>query len=374
MNSLSPTYKRLLRLLSYGIYTSADCNATLGARLTDRQWYKIIEEAEKQTVSGVVFDAVSRLRDREMPPLSILAPWLAMTHRESKTNETMSEVLAAILAAFRSRGLNPVLQKGHAIARFYPDPRLRSFGDIDLWFPDKQRAEADKIISQSGVKITSTPDSGSRYLLSGINVEHHSMLVEIHNPMHSRLLKRLYAENKPAEITLSDGTIANVPSPLVELLMINAHILKHCLGVGIGLRQFCDYSLAWRALTDPECGEAAIDEEKYFDICRRLGIGRWTLALHEFIDRFLPATDGKMIAPGHSVAQADAVERIFSLVAQGGNFGHYNPRWHSRRKRSAIARKTLTMASFVNNRSFVYRLAPAEAFWTFSRLLAGQIH
>lgn len=25
--------------------------------------------------------------------------------------------------------------------------------------------------------------------------------------------------------------------------MINVHIMKHCLGVGIGLRHFCDYAM-----------------------------------------------------------------------------------------------------------------------------------
>lgn len=374
MTELSPTYRRFLRLLAYGIYAPSGARVSLGAPLTDRQWYKIIEEAEKQTVSGVVFNAVSRLPESEMPPFSVLAPWLAMTHREARTSEAMSEVLAQLVYLFRGQGLHPVLQKGHAVARFYPMPGLRAFGDIDLWFPGNERAEADKIISGMGIKVTATPDKGSRYVISNTDVEHHSMLVEIHNPAHARFIGGLCARYQPASISLGSDMLIDVPSPVIELLMINAHILKHCLGVGIGLRQFCDYALAWRRLAAADGAAPAVDAAGYLDLCRRLGIDRWTAVLHQFVNRYLPAPGGMAVAALPCDAPSHTVERIFSLVAEGGNFGHYNRHASARQHRNVLRRKLHTMSSFINNRSFVCRLAPAEAFWTFAHLVVGQIH
>lgn len=374
MTDLSPTYRRLLRLLSYSIYAPADQMSALGSPLSDRQWYKIIEEAEKQTVSGVVFEALSRLPDSEMPSLSVLAPWLAMTHRGARTSEAMSEVLGRVFTLFRSKGLHPLLQKGHAVARFYPSPALRAIGDIDLWFPADERIEADKIISGMGIKVVGTPDNGSRYVISGTDVEHHSMLVEIHNPFRSRYISSLCSKYQPAQISLGAGMPIDVPAPVIELLMINAHILKHCLGVGIGLRQFCDYALAWRSLAAPGASAPAVDAEEYFYICRQLGIGLWTSVLHQFVNRYLPSPDGSSVDPFPGEAPSNAVDRIFSLVAEGGNFGHYHPRASMRPHANVLRRKVNTMTSFLNNRSFVCNLAPAESFWTFARLLLGQIH
>lgn len=374
MTELSPTYRRFLHLLSCGIYVPSGSHVSLGATLSDRQWYKIIEEAEKQTVSGVVFNAVSRLPEAEMPPFSVIAPWLAMTHREARTSESMCGVLTQVTALFRDKGLHPVLQKGHAVARFYPSPALRAFGDIDLWFPGDERAEADKIISEMGIKVEPTPDRGSRYMISGTDIEHHSMLVEIHNPAHAGFLARLCAEYRPAPVYLGAGIPVDVPAPMIELLMINAHILKHCLGVGIGLRQFCDYALAWRRLTACADGAPAVDADRYLGLCRRLGIDRWTCALHQFVNRYLPAPAGPAVAALPCDAPSHTVDRIFGLVAEGGNFGRYNRHASVRAHSNVLRRKLHTMSSFINNRSFVCRLAPAEAFWTFARLLVGQLH
>lgn len=370
MRQLTPTYRRFLYLLSCGIYNAPV--VALGGPLSERQWYKIIEEAEKQTVSGVVFSAVTRLPETEMPPVSVLAPWLAMVNREVHNYEAMSLTLARLLRLFSTHGLHPVVQKGHAVARFYPRPDSRAFGDIDLWFPGNERAEADRVISALGIKVTATPDNGSRYVMGKTEVEHHSMLIEVHNPFNAGCLKRLYAKYPPVEMTLSTGLSVMVPAPMVELLMINIHILKHSLGVGIGLRQFCDYALAWRRFISPDVN--AVDEKEYLEVCRQLGIDRWTSMLHRFVNRYLPSPDTMAVPVFPAKQNADAVERIFSLVMEGGNFGHYNPHRPARPHRNAIRRKLSTMMSFLNNRSFVCRLVPGEAFWTFTRLLVGQFH
>ncbi len=376
MSEIDSTYSHLLRLLSMSLYSgSAGSAGSLNSTLSDRQWYKVMEEAEKQTVTGIIFGAISRLPENELPPVSVLANWLAMAHRDSRRYAAMSEVLYWLLPMFKSNGLHPVLQKGHAASRFYHMPELRTCGDIDLWFPGNERSEADNIIRKMNHKIINTPDNGSCYLMDSTEVEHHSMLIEIHNPFKSRMVDDLINGNEARPTILPHGVTADVPAPIVELLMFNIHILKHCLGVGIGLRQFCDYALAWRNLTDRDAlGDAAVDPGCYLDLCRRLGIIEWTRALHQFINRYLPSADGNGVAEIPGNADTNAVERIFTLVTEGGNFGKYSRNRRAYIHKNIFSRKVHTMSTFINNRSFVYRLAPAEAVWTFTRLLLGQIH
>lgn len=376
MPSRKSTYPHLLQLLSQGLYTAPDAPTTLGATLGADEWRLIMEEAEKQTVSGIVFSAVSRLSEPEMPPVSVLAQWLARVHQITKAYFSMSDVLAGQFAIFEQHGLEPVLQKGHAAARFYPVPELRACGDIDLCFPANDRSRADALMTERGYSVASTPDRGSCYMIGATEAEHHSMLIEIHNPFHSRLIRDLTRVYSPQRVVISDRLTLRVPAPLVELLMINAHILKHCLGVGIGLRQFCDYSLAWRRLTAAKADGTppAVDENEYFDLCRRLGILRWTRALHQFINCYLPAPGGNAVTPVSGRPEPNAVKRIFAMVSEGGNFGRYNPHRKQNSSRGLWQRKLSTMAAFFNNRSFVCRLVPSETFWTITRLFIGQIH
>ncbi len=372
MPATNPTYSYLLKLLRFSLYESNDKCCILGASLSERQWYKLLEEAEKQTLTGILFPAISCLPEREMPSVSVLATWLAMANRDSTRYREMSDVLAHLVSLFESNGLHPVLQKGHAASRFYTKPELRACGDIDLWFPDHEREIADNIIRSMGHKVIHTPDNGSFYNVGAIEVEHHSMLIEVHNPFHAGLLGKMCNSYPFHRVVLPTGVSVSVPSPMVELLMMNVHILKHCLGVGIGMRQFCDYSKAWRSFVMG--GEDKVDVDRYVYFCKKLGIIQWTRVLHSFINRYIPTADGDAVAPIDGEADHMAVERIYDLVYDGGNFGKFSPGRRATRRRNMARRKLHTMSAFINNRSFVSRLAPLEAFWTFSRLLLGQIH
>jgi len=55
-----------------------------------------------------------------------------------------------VLCLLRAEGIEPVLVKGWAIARLYPDCALRPFGDIDLCVPPEQFRKAQGILERLG--------------------------------------------------------------------------------------------------------------------------------------------------------------------------------------------------------------------------------
>jgi hypothetical protein len=54
--------------------------------------------------------------------------------------------LVEVLTRFRAAGIEPILVKGWAIARRYPDCALRPYGDIDLCVAPAQFAEAQRVV------------------------------------------------------------------------------------------------------------------------------------------------------------------------------------------------------------------------------------
>lgn len=325
--------------------------------LSAGEWETIYEQSKRQTVSGIIYRALSFLPDECLPPYPLLLRWTARVHRIEQSHAAMEKALAKLQHLFASKGITPILQKGLDVARFYAQPQLRVCGDIDLYFPKEIRAKADEVILNSGIRLMNAPDGSSVYDFGGIEVEHHSSLIELHSPLAKRRLRHLLTAPADA-ITLTDGTTVAVPAPLTDLVMINVHIMKHCLGMGIGIRHFCDYALACRRLLP------LIGEQTYLDTCRRLGISRWTNILHSFIETYLakPAQKQTQGLPA----------KVFALVMEGGNFGLYR-----RDKKSAAAhalrRKGATLRAFITNANLAMRIAPAETISTMLSLAKGNL-
>ena len=394
-----------LLLLRAGLYESPELLDGFQP-LSAGEWETIYEQSKRQTVSGIIYRALSFLPDECLPPYPLLLRWTARVHRIELSHAAMEKALAKLQHLFAAKGITPILQKGLDVARFYAQPQLRVCGDIDLYFPKEIRTKADEVILNSGIRLMNAPDGSSVYDFGGIEVEHHSSLIELHSPLAKRRLRHLLAA--PADtITLSDGTSVAVPAPLTDLVMINVHIMKHCLGMGIGMRHFCDYALACRRLLP------IIGEQTYLDTCRRLGISRWTNILHSFIATYL-AFDGANGAaevnganeksgeapmlkqtptqtlkqnqgsPAFSVASVDPVApvapekskkisaKVFDLVMEGDNFGLYR-----RDKQSAAAhalrRKGATLRAFITNANLAMRIAPAETISTMLSLAKGNL-
>lgn len=333
--------------------------------LSDEIWSRVYTHAVRQTVTGIVCHALSMLPDDKMPPYGLLLKWMAATHKIETAHNSMSAALASLLAVYSTAGLYPMLQKGHAVARFYSHPSLRVCGDIDIYV-DASRSDADSVIESAGATVRHSPDGSSCFRWQGFEVERHTSLLNLHSPFRQKTLSRILHASSPVQVTVAPGVQAAVPSPLVELLMLNIHILKHVLGSGIGLRQVCDYALAYRALI------SFVGVDRYRDVCRSLGIIRWTDTLHRFIITYLPDMTSA-IAPMRTHSDATALRNLHRIVIEGGNFGRHRP-GATMRSKGIMSRKIDTFTSFIRHGGLTVRIAPLEAIGIVFRLMRGQIH
>lgn len=354
-------YESLLKLVRAGIYDDARIVSDFPL-LSEAEWGAVYQESKKQTVSGVVCHAFTFLPDSKLPPYGLLLRWVARMHRIEKEYNKMSRNIGHLTELFGQHGITPVLQKGHGVARFYPTPSLRVSGDIDLCFSEEERKAADKIIRDSGAEIHTAPDGSSCYVWRGSDVEHHVSAVKLYSLRHRKALDRIVAAHGTKEVALSPGVKARVLNPLSDLLMINVHIMKHSFGVGIGLRHFCDYALAYRSLI-PEIGA-----EKYAEACRILGLGRWTDLLHRFINSYLASSEEGLPYTG-TYQSRSALRAMHRMVTEGGNFGLYRRRTEGRK----WFRKMGTFRLFLRHSSLWMRIAPAEAVGIIMRLAGGQM-
>ena len=216
--------------------------------------------------------------------------------------------------------------------------------------------------------------------------------------MITRNVKRLIEEKGFEKVVTGDGVEVLVPAPEVNLLLLSSHILKHAFGVGIGLRQFCDYAVARRYY------EGRVNEEEMREIWRMTGLEKWQWLLEEFIGRFLDSdcvlarNDNKDFqddkchsepcachseqsprseqSPCHSERSEESFDKkktdvLLDIVLKGGNFGVYSKDRESV-SHARWVRKMQTFRSLAGNVRFAFRYAPREWFWTIVQLLGGQ--
>ena len=454
-------------MLRSGLWGGADDEVT-SFPLTAEEWKKVREEAARQAVIGTIFSGICLLPEQLMPDEGELSVWMALADKTERRNGKMGKVLKDLTAKFVKGGLHPVLQKGLAVARYYPRPELRSSGDIDLYFgedlgkavrlieaegTEANRTEAeggkdiegredreiregreaeDKKVREAksgeaegreaksgeaegteaeGISVNMMPDGSGSFVWEGIDIELHGRLLDLRS---SEKLVREAPCGGFEPTPLADGL--RVPSPEITALLLNAHILKHALGKGIGLRQLCDLAMFYHSMFESAgtgdcgtngCGEArseGINEyvsggfgERVRELYRKAGILKWSTLLHSYLVEVIGLPEYELPYSETLVA----VEPLRRIVDAGGNFGQHGKvreggRKNEKNRRDAagekngngrtggggrekdgknggvLRRKMRTAGAFVKRARFSFEYAPAEALSLVRELFLGQ--
>lgn len=117
--------------------------------------------------------------------------------------------LRRALEALRTAGIEPLLVKGWAVARWYPAPALRPYGDIDLCVPLGQAALARAALAAAGA---STVD-----LHAGLSAAGRSLLDDLP-------LADVWARSTPVA---GDGFVVRTPCREDHLRYLCLHAMAH---------------------------------------------------------------------------------------------------------------------------------------------------
>ncbi len=364
MDCLNPDIKILLSLLRAGLWECEPDDLTIFP-LDRNTWKRIYQLSFQQTVTGLVYRGMCRLPDNYLPPVDLLAKWVARIDAIECYNQKMNAVLGELMSVFEAEGVKPVLQKGQGIASLYAYPLLRQCGDIDLYFYDtRQWHKASECIKNLGIMPIYSADGGLHYSWKGVIVEHHIHLFDIVSPWKQKTLKEL--ENKFGYVSSSSIIKGNteilLPAPVLNMLLLNAHILKHFLGRGIGLRQLCDLARTYGCWKDEV---QKVDMKMIYD---KLGMLDWNEVLHGFLTEYLglPSMDLPYQSSNYRHPYV-----LMERVLEGGNFGQFGI--ESTVDDVTWKRKVHTMWAFGKHLKKSCALCPEEAIWTILKLMKGQL-
>ena len=330
-------------------------------------WKWLHKEADRQSLTGVIYGAVAQLPANLRPPLELLLEWIGDAENIKHMNELLNQESARLTKLFGDAGRRTAILKGPANARLYPNPLTRQPGDIDIWV-EGGRDGVIALLRKLGLVDDGPLHEFDRPDRATISYHHvhlpdndKGVSVEVHfrptsgnlNPFTNRRMQRWLEEeikkSKAVQATPPDSgaeeVTFNMPTIRFALVMQLSHIQHHFFDGGIGLRQICDYYMLLRHATDDDRRVVA-SQLKRFGLRYMAGAMMWVLGetLH--------------LEPGLMLCEADAKRgrQLLDEIMAGGNFGKFNDRKKTDSDIVFIVRKErmrMQMAS----------LNPSEMLW-----------
>lgn len=360
------TLDAFMLLLQASLWSDCAKADLLGLSLTPEEWEEVHLLALQHTVTALVFDAVGQLPPQAMPPQELLIRWMAELDAIERINLRMNEALASLIAELQGIGLHPVQLKGQGMADNYPHPLMRECGDIDLYFPRPgERQKAEERMASLGKKLRHSADGSVYYRWQEFIVEHHPALFDMQSPKARRRLQRPDLMQFEPHCIAGSNVWVDVPVPSTCIVLLSAHILKHALGLGIGLRQFCDMARACHVWRD------RYNHDFVTDVISEIGLTAWSDLLYKFLYRELHLAADDLPLPLSRINFDHQLLPLWHIILHGGNFGHHAKNAVPK-SQNLLRHKFNTTMSFLRNAPFAFRYAPRESVGIVGKLMCGQ--
>ena len=321
----------------------------ISGSLKEVDWKELYAIAQKQALLGVLFYGIRQLPKKLAPEQKLLMQWMAMAEMIRKQNIRLFQDSVKVCQNFENEGFANCILKGQGNALLYPDPYMRTPGDIDIYL-----AGGRKRVMQYINKVC--PNQVMRYhhvdfpvMKTAIEVHFTPsyMFFPIHNRRMQNWFGKVMGEQCNHRVSLPDGYgEIHVPQVSFNVIYILSHLYRHIFTEGIGLRQLLDYYFVlvkWHTdltnLTDsnkslPQMTQINTDLDTLRHELKYLGLWKFAQAVMYVLHEVFGLSEDRMIAP------MDEKEGWFLLdeIMRGGNFGQFDDRMGSKIGESKIHR------------------------------------
>ena len=348
----SKSKSRIIELFFALIRCSIGKSNKLPCTPDKEEWEELFSIAAKQTLAGIAFAGIERLPQEQRPPKRLLLAWHSICEKINANNATLNSRSVAVSRNFERLGFRNCILKGQGIAQLYPDPAMRTSGDVDIWL----EGGTDKILQYVR---TYFPNCKPTYhhvdfpVKEGLSIEIHFTPSWMYSPFRNRRLQKFIADNAGSQFTNTVETPAGtIPAPTLEFnrIYILLHIYRHLFQEGIGLRQMLDYYFVL------DKGFTAEERNRTVETLRSIGLLDFAAAAMYVLKERFGLEEEKLL----TTPDARRGEFLLKEIMTAGNFGKYDSRY-------AMVPKEKEFSHFVNSMRRTVRLItqyPGEVLWS----------
>lgn len=213
-------------------------------------WNGIMKVASHHATEALVADVASRIKDEGSRPSDEMLRPMKTVMKACLVNQLeLKQVLMKAVEALRVKGIEPVLLKGFSLARLFPNPLLRQFGDIDLFVGQQQFHEACTVLRglSGGYNWGDDKAIGRHYNIEfgRLPLEVHRVSVDVTDPKESVVYAAIEQDGlfENRQRVSFDGLDLTVPSKEFMVFFTFLHAWEHFLTTGVGWRQISDVAM-----------------------------------------------------------------------------------------------------------------------------------
>lgn len=291
---------------------------------TPEDWNGLMAAAQANKLLPLLLDALQRNPSIPVPP-----PVRQFLERFALQNSMAYYqkvfLLSSLAELLRDRQVTGYLLKGAGLNALYPREESRSFGDIDLYIPDREGFRRVQTVfqSQGCEKMADSMTDyhvSYRYERDGSQCEvelHYRLTTCWQNGDFDERLDRIYSEAiaalPPRTVRVMEMEFRVLPLTM-EALYLLMHMFQHFMDKGFGLRLLLDWTVFWRKMGQGvDCSLLSgwvreLGLEGFLDAVDSICVRHLGMALPEF---------GWLGGEDQAVA-GELLEDVFS----GGEFGH----------------------------------------------------
>ena len=323
----------------------------------------VMRLAKEHAVTGLVANAVVRNRlviaggateDKGEAVMRLMQQ--IMVHRQAM--QRFEDGMGRFARLMKENGIAYVVFKGLAVAIHYPEPFVRTMGDVDFYVPQGDFLRAVEVIER-GLHVEMDKEEVDKHYSfdwQGIRFEMHYQIETFGNCRHQRRFNRMIDEamaERTDSFTVcdSDGneTEVSVLPPTEDLIVVFKHWFNHLLVEGVGLRQTLDLAVLWNAYKDK------INVGRLMTALDGIGYMKAFRAMLAMMKRYfyLEWLDSNFVLGCRDERYAD---KLMAAVMESGNFGRKAYRNHTTGKKKSMETATRALRHCVT----FLRLAPKD--------------
>lgn len=255
-------------------------------------WQAMMVLAQIQGITGVIFRGIEKSDKALNIPLNHLMKWMSCARKLQKRNLLVDTRCLEIISMFQKDGFETCILKGQGNALYYPDPSLRTPGDIDLLVTNKPQRET--------ISYVKTYNPGSRAVyhhvewgqFNGVEAEIHYKAAFFFSPLVNCRLQKWLRKHLDVQQQALPNDCGSIPVPNWEYNVVFqlAHIYNHILHQGIGLKQIIDYYYLLKSAERPQT-------EEFTPLFKYLGMQKIAGAVMWVLHKRLGLSEQYLIAP-----------------------------------------------------------------------------
>ncbi len=276
----------------------------------DTAWMDVYNECIRQTVVSAVIPALP-----QEVPFDVRMKWINAAGIHAMSNHRVTVGHLDLHKLLTAEGIPYCILKGLSTIRYYPDPEMRSLGDVDFLVPEEYADKCDIILKKNGFEAEKNrlPYEWG-YRKGGTEYELHLDINGVPEGKEGEVTKSYLAGLiGTGEVSESFGGPVVLPDDFHHGLVILLHTAKHMVGEGLGLRQISD----WAVFAD-HCGEDFI--EMFAGPLKKIGLWDFCLVLSAICVKYI----GMLRYSWIPVYESSFLEEITDDMIQAGNLRRKN--------------------------------------------------